>query len=148
MKLNKKNEKRKTRHPLKDKLNKYQSAEGGDRGVRGKTLTIVWLNQEIRPYLFKYAAIAMRAANHVRVSQATPSPKHSFQVTTPVTRSTANPRMAAVTASMLRTPPKTQSPTCYNIVREGFSDQTNRIYSVSICIHLIKTQSISNTATE
>jgi len=65
----------------------------------------------MRPYLFKYPAIAMRAANHVRVSQATPSAKHSFHVTTPVTRSTDNPRIAADTASTLRTPPNTQSPT-------------------------------------
>ncbi|KAK2382230.1 dicarboxylate transporter 1, chloroplastic [Trifolium repens] len=65
----------------------------------------------MRPYLFKYPAIAMRAANHVSVSHATPSAKHSFHVTTPVMRSMANPRMAEVTASTLRTPPKTQSPT-------------------------------------
>jgi len=53
----------------------------------------------------------MSAANHVSVSQATPSAKHSFHVTTPEMSSTANPRMAAVTASILRSPPKTQSPT-------------------------------------
>jgi len=53
----------------------------------------------------------MSAANHVRVSQATASAKHSFHVTTPVIRRTDNPRMAAVTASTFSTPPNTQSPT-------------------------------------
>ncbi|GJS85412.1 hypothetical protein Tco_0751953 [Tanacetum coccineum] len=42
------------------------------------------------------ASIGMSAANHVRVSYARTSPKHSFHVTTPVIRRTDNPRMAAV----------------------------------------------------
>lgn len=75
------------------------------------TLTTVWLNQEMRPYLLRYPAIAMSAANHVRVSQATDSAKHSFHVTTPVIKSTDNPSMAAVTASTFSIPPKIQSPT-------------------------------------
>ena len=75
------------------------------------TLTTVWLNQEMRPYLLRYPAMAMRAANHVRVSQATDSAKHSFHVTTPVIRRTDNPRIAAVTASTFSIPPKIQSPT-------------------------------------
>lgn len=66
----------------------------------------------MRPYLFKYPAMAMSAANHVSVSQATDSAKHSFHETTPVIRRTDNPRMAAVTASTFNTPPKIQSPTC------------------------------------
>lgn len=76
-----------------------------------QTLTTDWLNQEMRPYLFRYPAIAMRAANHVRVSQATDSAKHSFHVTTPVTRRTDNPRMAAVTASTFSIAPNIQRPT-------------------------------------
>lgn len=75
------------------------------------TLTTVWLNQEIRPYLLRYPAIAMSAANHVRVSQATDSAKHSFHVTTPVIRRTDNPRIAAVTASTFNFDPKIQRPT-------------------------------------
>lgn len=78
---------------------------------RRQTFTTVWLNQEMRPYLLRYPAIAISAANHVRVSQATDSAKHSFHVTTPVTRRTDNPRIAAVTASTFSTPPKIHSPT-------------------------------------
>lgn len=55
--------------------------------------------------------MAMRAANHVRVSQATASDKHSFHVTTPVIRSIDNPRIAAVTASTFSFDPKIQRPT-------------------------------------
>lgn len=54
----------------------------------------------------------MRAANQVSVSHATDSAKHSFHVTTPVTRRTDNPRMAAVTASTPNLAPKIQRPTC------------------------------------
>lgn len=84
-------------------------------------MTTVWLNHEIRPYLFRYPAMAMSAANQVSVSQATASDRHSFQVTTPVTRSMDSPRIAAVTASTFITPPKTQRPTCYR----GISDEAN-----------------------
>lgn len=106
------------------------------------TLTTVWLNQEMRPYLFKYPAIAMRAANHVRVSQATPSAKHSFHVTTPVTRSTDNPRIAADTASTLRSPPNTQSPTWWVRGNRLLSNQRFLAFKVPHTIHLIKTQGI------
>jgi len=52
----------------------------------------------------------------VSVSHATDSAKHSFHVTTPVTRRTDNPRMAAVTASTPNLAPKIQRPTVRNKV--------------------------------
>lgn len=80
-------------------------------GGMARTLTTFWLNQAINPYLFKYPAMAIRAANHVSVSHATDSPKHSFQVTTPVVNRTDKPKMAADTASTPKVLPKIQSPT-------------------------------------
>lgn len=82
--------------------------------MKEQTLTTVWLNHEMRPYLLRYPAIAMSAANHVRVSHATASPKHSFHVTTPVIRRTDSPRIAAVTASTFRIPPNIHSPTWFH----------------------------------
>ena len=38
----------------------------------------------MKPNLFRYAAMAIRAANQVRVSQAALLFRHSFQETTPV----------------------------------------------------------------
>lgn len=88
-----------------------QRQQDADENAKGQTLTTVSLNQEIRPYLLRYPAIAINAANHVSVSQATDSAKHSFHVTTPEIRRTDNPRIAAVTASTFSFAPKIQSPT-------------------------------------
>lgn len=96
------------------KLQQYRDRQAllcNSKKAMEQTLTTVWLNHEMRPYLLRYPAIAISAANHVSVSHATASDKHSFHVTTPVTRRMDNPRMAAVTASTFRIPPKTQSPT-------------------------------------
>jgi hypothetical protein len=46
--------------------------------------TTVAENQGMKPNLLRYAAMAMRAANQVRVSQAALLFRHSFQDTTPV----------------------------------------------------------------
>ncbi|GER55067.1 O-Glycosyl hydrolases family 17 protein [Striga asiatica] len=74
------------------------------------TFTTVWLNQEMRPYLLRYPAIAISAANQVRVSQATDSERHSFHVTTPLIRRTDNPRMAAIRYNKTGTTIKDTSP--------------------------------------
>lgn len=51
----------------------------------------------MKPNLFRCAAIAISAANHVRVSHAPLLLRHSFQETTPVMRSTDRPQSAAAT---------------------------------------------------
>lgn len=55
-------------------------------------------NQGMKPSLLRYAAMAMRAANQVRVSQAWLLLRHSFQVVTPVTSRMVRPTSAAATA--------------------------------------------------
>eukprot|EP00982_Pelagococcus_subviridis_P012898 31198-Pelagococcus_subviridis.AAC.66 len=53
----------------------------------------------------------MSAANQVRVSQAGPSARHSFQVITPAMRSVERPTSAAATEPTPIEAPKIQSPT-------------------------------------
>jgi hypothetical protein len=68
-------------------------------------------NQVMNPYLLRYEAIAMSAANQVSVSQAWLSDRHCFQDTTPVMSMMARPVSAAATALMPMAPPQIQSPT-------------------------------------
>ena len=65
----------------------------------------------MRPKVLRQAAMAMRAANQVRVSQAGPSARHSFQVSTPETSRMVRPTSAAATEEMPSEPPVTHSAT-------------------------------------
>jgi len=78
---------------------------------KSPTLTTMSENHGMNPNLFRYAAMAMSAANHVSVSHAGPLARHSFQVMTLVTRRMVRPTVAAATALTPMEPPKIHRPT-------------------------------------